>query len=116
MIVPGSALRVFLAPGSTDRRRSFDGLYGLVRSGPRFLFCNRRRPRLPVLCFDGTGLWICAQRLERGTFTWPGRGRRESAAVRGGAGGGKSAYLLIASHLLARIPKPLLAERVSSRC
>ena len=80
MIVPGPATRIFLAPGPTDLRRSFDGLYGMVRSqlqedprsGHLFLFCNRPRTRLKVLCFDGSGLWICAKRLERGRFTWPG--------------------------------------------
>ncbi len=59
MIVPGPATRIFLAPGPTDLRRSFDGLYGLVRSqlaedprsGHLFLFCNRSRNRLKVLCF-----------------------------------------------------------------
>ena len=78
--MPGPATRLFLAPGPTDRRRSFDGLHGLVRaqlqadprSGQLFLFCNRLRTRLKVLCFDGRGLWICAKRLERGRFTWPG--------------------------------------------
>jgi transposase len=79
MIVPGPATRIFLAPGATDLRRSFDGLHGLVQSqlaedpqsGHLFLFCNKTRTRLKVLCFDGTGLWVCAKRLERGTFTWP---------------------------------------------
>ena len=32
MIVPGPATRIFLAPGPTDLRRSFDGLHGLVRA------------------------------------------------------------------------------------
>jgi transposase len=79
MIVPGPATRIFLAPGATDLRRSFDGLHGLVlfqlaedpRSGHLFLFCNKPRTRLKVLCFDGTGLWVCTKRLERGSFTWP---------------------------------------------
>lgn len=79
MIVPGPATRIFLAPGATDLRRSFDGLHGLVQSqlaedpqsGHLFLFCNQPRTRLKVLCFDGTGLWVCAKRLERGRFTWP---------------------------------------------
>lgn len=51
MIVPGPATRVFLAPGATDLRRSFDGLHGLVRSqlaedprsGHLFLLCNKSR-------------------------------------------------------------------------
>ena len=80
MIVPGPATRIFLSPGHTDLRRSFDGLYGLVqsqlaedpRSGHLFLFCNKPKTRLKVLCFDGSGLWVCAKRLERGRFTWPG--------------------------------------------
>lgn len=79
MIVPGPATRIFLAPGATDLRRSFDGLHGLVQSqlaedpqsGHLFFFCNKPRTRLKVLCCDGTGLWVCAKRLERGRFTWP---------------------------------------------
>jgi hypothetical protein len=27
----GAATRIYLAPGATDMRKSFDGLYGLVR-------------------------------------------------------------------------------------
>lgn len=54
MIAPGPATRVFLAPGDTDLRRSFDGLHGLVRSqlaedprsGHLFLFCNKSRERV----------------------------------------------------------------------
>lgn len=79
MISAGPATRVFLCAGPTDMRKGFNGLEALVRqtlqadplSGHLFLFCNRQRNRLKILCFDGTGLWICAKRLEAGRFSWP---------------------------------------------
>jgi transposase len=79
MIALGSATKVYLAVGATDMRKSFDGLHALVRSrleadvlsGHLFVFCNRPRTRLKMLFWDGSGLWVCAKRLEKGCFTWP---------------------------------------------
>jgi transposase len=78
----GAATRIYVAVGSTDMRKGFEGLYGLVRdqlgldplSGHLCLFCNKGRNRLKVLYWDGSGLWICAKRLERGRFSWPSDG------------------------------------------
>ena len=79
MIPFGPATRIFLAPGPTDMRRSFDGLAEMVRqrmgddplNGHLYVFTNRRRNRLKILVWDGSGLWVCAKRLEEGTFRWP---------------------------------------------
>jgi transposase len=75
----GPATRIYVALGATDMRKGYDGLYGLVRdklglevrTGHLFLFANARRNRLKILYWDGTGLWSCAKRLERGRFSWP---------------------------------------------
>jgi len=82
MIGLGSATRVYLAAGATDMRKGFDGLYGMARdrlgidplSGHLFVFCNGRRNRLKVLYWDGSGLWLCSKRLEKGRFSWPAQG------------------------------------------
>ena len=75
----GPATRIYLAAGATDMRQGFEGLYGLVRdrlqleplSGHLFLFSNAQCNRLKLLFWDGSGLWVCAKRLEKGRFGWP---------------------------------------------
>ena len=79
MLTLSGSLRVFLALEPCDMRKSFDGLHALVvtrlgddpRSGAVFVFINRSRTLIKLLHWDGTGLWVHAKRLERGTYRWP---------------------------------------------
>lgn len=72
-------LKIYLAVEPCDMRKQFDGLAALAqgqlgedpREGALFVFTNRRRNRLKVLHFDGTGQCVLAKRLESGTFRWP---------------------------------------------
>jgi transposase len=70
---------VYLACGSTDMRKSIDGLVALVSqsfeldpfSHSLFVFCNRQHDRLKILYWDHNGFWLYYRRLERGRFRWP---------------------------------------------
>jgi transposase len=75
---------IFLATGVTDLRRGVSGLYAIILdqlqgeplSGAVYGFCNRRRDTVKLFCYDAGGVWVCAKRLEQGTFRWPGAGER----------------------------------------
>ena len=79
MLNLSAATRVFVATAPVDLRGSFNRLFALAQtvlqqdplSGHWFVFTNRQRNRVKVLFWDGSGLWVCAKRLERGRFTWP---------------------------------------------
>ena len=82
MLTLGPSIKVYLARGTTDMRKSFDGLAGEVRellaqdplSGHLFVFCGRRRHIVKILYWDGAAFWLIAKRLARGTFAWPQSG------------------------------------------
>lgn len=79
MLTPGPLTKIYLAAGATDLRAGFEKLTILAQAlfaqsptcGHYFLFCNAARTRLKVLCWDGSGLWLCVKRLERGSLAWP---------------------------------------------
>src|SRR5712691_7042256 len=85
----GLATKIYVAVEAVDMRKGFDGLYGLVRdqlgqdplSGHLFLFSNRTRTRLKALVWDGSGLWVCAKRLEKGRFRWPAASEQQRSVT-----------------------------------
>src|SRR6185312_11775621 len=79
MIGLPAGTRVWLAAGTTDMRKGFDGLAAQTQrvlgkdpfSGHVFCFRGRRGDLIKLLWWDGDGLCLFAKRLERGRFVWP---------------------------------------------
>ncbi len=78
-MILGQNLKVFLAPGVTDLRKSINGLSILVDnameldlfSGCLFGFCNRSRTTIKLLYWDRNGFCLWMKRLEKEKFIWP---------------------------------------------
>jgi len=85
-----SHLKVFLATAPCDLRMNFNGLWAAAteklgedpKSGALFVFGNRRRNRIKILYFDGSGVCVLAKRLEEGTFHWPQSAGEPNAKLR----------------------------------
>ncbi len=73
------AAALCLCTGPMDMRAGVDKLSLHVQQvlgrapcdGTAYVFSNRRRTRLKLVCWDGTGVWMCLRRLHRGQFAWP---------------------------------------------
>ena len=81
---------IYLHTGTTDMRKSFDGLSGIIRGtfgadpsdGSLFLFVNKRRDRIKALWWDGDGYVLWYKRLEEGTFeTMPPKNGEERVRI-----------------------------------
>lgn len=72
-------VRIYIACGHTDMRKSIDGLSAIVSGNFKldpfenvlFLFCGRRRDRMKALFWEGDGFLLLYKRLENGVFQWP---------------------------------------------
>lgn len=73
------SVKIYLATGKVDMRKSIDGLLGIVRgqwqedpfTGHLFVFVGRRRDRVKILCWDRGGFVVFYKRLEQGRFRLP---------------------------------------------
>ena len=71
LLSSSTSIHVYSKP--VDMRKSYDGLYQLVRSqaifkGGLFLFLSKNRKRAKLLLWNENGLMIVMQRLEEGRF------------------------------------------------
>ncbi len=79
MFLPSANIKVYLAMGVTDMRKSINGLSILVSellelnpfSGHLFVFCNRKRNMVKILYWDQNGFCIWHKKLEKHKFKWP---------------------------------------------
>jgi len=89
MLSGTTQFNVFLAVGTTDLRKSIDGLALIVSehfhldpfSKSLFVFCNRKRDKIKILQWDHTGFWLHYKRLEKDTFQWPDAGGKTHLEV-----------------------------------
>lgn len=72
-------MRYYLYAHTTDMRKGFRGLSGIVRNelgrdpadGSVYIFINRRRDKVKMLVWDRTGFVLYYKSLESGTFEFP---------------------------------------------
>ena len=79
MISFSPATKIYLHRQPIDMRKSYDGLFGIVkndlamdvRNGGLFMFINLRRNRVKLMYWDTDGIAIWQKRLERGSLQHP---------------------------------------------
>jgi transposase len=74
-----SDIRIYVACGKTDMRKSIDGLSAIVSQNFKldpfenalFIFCGGKRDRMKAILWEGDGFLLLYKRLEGGVFQWP---------------------------------------------
>jgi transposase len=78
MIQLSPHIKILVATKPIDFRKGVDSLVALCRgpleqdpfSGTLFVFCNRSKTSLKMLCYDGQGFWLCQKRFSEGKINW----------------------------------------------
>lgn len=79
MLRPGNEVQVYMYSEPVDMRKSMNGLSILVEQemdlSPNmdalFVFCNRGRDKIKLLCWERNGFIVWYKRLEKQRFCWP---------------------------------------------
>lgn len=79
MISFAGGIKVVVATQPVDFRRGLNGLVALIAAalaadpycGDVFVFRPKRRDRLRLVFWDGSGMVLATKWLESGRFTWP---------------------------------------------
>jgi len=79
MIAIGEHVKILVASAPIDFRRGINGLVALVAEalkmdpycGSIFVFRSKRRDRLKLIAWDGSGMILLTKWLENGGFAWP---------------------------------------------
>ena len=80
MLHLSASCKYYLHRSSTDMRKGFDSLSGIVSSelqmnvlsGSVFIFINKKHNQVKLLLWEGDGFAIYHKRLEKGTYELPG--------------------------------------------
>ncbi|WP_281825072.1 IS66 family insertion sequence element accessory protein TnpB [Sphingobium sp. BS19] len=75
----GEHVKILVASTPIDFRRGINGLVALVAQalkmdpycGSIFVFRSKRRDRLKLIAWDGSGMILVTKWLEAGSFAWP---------------------------------------------
>lgn len=91
MLRPSATVQAYLYADPIDMRKSIDGLAALVErelalspySEAVFVFCNRSRDKIKLLCWERNGFIVWYKRLEKQRFRWPSQLSREELSLTG---------------------------------
>ena len=89
MLHLSAACRYYLYSGSTDMRKGFDSLCGIITSqmnlnalsGAVFIFFNKKHNQVKLLLFEGDGFALYHKRLEQGTYELPEADHKRNSTV-----------------------------------